>query len=112
MRIAIPVANGALAVHFGHCERFALVNVDSEEKKIVQREEIVAPPHEPGLLPAWLAERDVNVIIAGGMDSRAQGLSAQNGIGVVVGVTAGGPEALVAEHLAGTLEAGQTICDR
>ena len=57
MRIAIPLADGKLAMHFGHCERFALVDVDPTEKKILKREDIAAPPHEPGLLPKWLAER-------------------------------------------------------
>lgn len=51
MRIAIPLANGKLAVHFGHCERFALVDADAAEKKIISREDIEAPPHQPGLLP-------------------------------------------------------------
>jgi predicted Fe-Mo cluster-binding NifX family protein len=111
MRIAIPITNDILSQHFGHCERFVLVDVDLEEKKILQREDVVAPPHEPGLLPAWLAEREVNVIIAGGMGSRAQGLFAHNGIDVVVGAAAGSPEALVADYLADTLEAGQNICD-
>ena len=51
MRIAIPVADGRLAMHFGHCEKFALLDVDTDEKKIIKKEEIDAPPHEPGLLP-------------------------------------------------------------
>ena len=111
MRIAIPLANGKLAMHFGHCERFALVDVDATEKKIVSREDIEAPPHEPGLLPPWLAERGANVIIAGGMGQRAQNLFAQQGIQVVVGAPAESPENLVANFLAGTLQAGENICD-
>ena len=64
MRIAIPVANGELAAHFGHCERFVLVEVDPKAQQILRREDIEAPPHEPGLLPPWLAKRGVNMIIA------------------------------------------------
>lgn len=37
MMIAIPLADGRRDMHFGHCERFALVNVDPEAKSIVKR---------------------------------------------------------------------------
>jgi predicted Fe-Mo cluster-binding NifX family protein len=53
----------------------------------------------------------VNVIIAGGMGQRAQGLFAQHGIQVVVGAPAETPERLVGEYLAGTLQVGDNICD-
>ena len=111
MKIAIPLANGKLAMHFGHCERFAIVDVDPEAKRILQREDMDAPPHEPGLLPPWLAERGVNMLIAGGMGQRAQDLFAQRGIKVLVGAPAGTPEHLVGEYLAGTLRAGENACD-
>ena len=42
MKIAIPLANGKLTMHFGHCEGFALVDVDPTEKKILKREDIEA----------------------------------------------------------------------
>jgi predicted Fe-Mo cluster-binding NifX family protein len=111
MRIAIPLANGRLAMHFGHCERFALVDVDTAEKKITSREDIEAPPHQPGLLPPWLAERGVTMIIAGGMGQRALGLFAEQGIQVVLGAAAETPERLVSDYLAGTLQVGENVCD-
>lgn len=111
MRIAIPLAEGRLAMHFGHCERFALIDVDSVEKKIVKREDIQAPPHEPGLLPPWLAERGANMIIAGSMGQRAHALFAERGMQVIVGAPAETPEKLVVAYLAGTLQVGQNSCD-
>lgn len=111
MKIAIPLSDGKLAMHFGHCERFALVDVDPTEKKILKREDIDAPPHQPGLLPPWLAERGANMILAGGMGQRAQDLFAQQGIRVVMGVPSEVPERLVADYLAGTLQSGENICD-
>jgi ATP-binding protein involved in chromosome partitioning len=111
MRIAIPLADGKLAMHFGHCERFALIEVDTAEKKITSREDIEAPPHEPGLLPPWLAERGATIIIAGGMGQRALGLFAGQGIQVVLGAAAETPERLVSDYLAGTLQAGENACD-
>jgi len=71
----------------------------------------VPPPHEPGLLPPWLGQRNVNVIIAGGMGQRALTLFAQNGIQVVTGATAGSPEELVMAYLNGTLQTGANVCD-
>lgn len=111
MRIAIPLANGKLSLHFGHCERFALVDVDPTEKKILNREDIEAPLHQPGLLPPWLAERGANIIITGGIGQRAQALFAEQGIQVVVGAAAETPEKLVSDYLAGTLQAGENVCD-
>jgi predicted Fe-Mo cluster-binding NifX family protein len=111
MKIAIPLAGGKLAMHFGHCERFALVDVDPSEKKILKREDIDAPPHEPGLLPKWLAERGANVIIAGGMGQRAHDLFVEQGIQVVVGAPSDTPERLAGDYLAGTLQTGVNACD-
>ena len=111
MRFAIPLAEGKLAIHFGHCASFALIDVDPAGKTIMIREDVEAPPHQPGLLPPWLAERGVNRIIAGGMGQRAQALFAEQGIEVTVGASVETPEKLVADYLAGTLSVGQNACD-
>ena len=111
MRIAIPIAQGRLAMHFGHCEQFALVDVDQQDKQIVGTTMLQPPAHAPGVLPAWLHEQGANVIIAGGMGSRAQGLFAQHDIAVVVGASDGTPEELASAYLAGTLETGENVCD-
>jgi ATP-binding protein involved in chromosome partitioning len=111
MKIVIPVADGQLSMHFGHCERFALIDVDPTEKKILKREDLEAPPHEPGLLPKWLAERGANLIIAGGMGQRAQDLFCEHGIKVIVGAPGETPENLVNSYLVGTLHSGDNVCD-
>jgi len=111
MRIAIPIANGTLCMHFGHCENFALIDVDASTSKILKREDIQAPPHQPGLLPPWLAERGATFVIAGGMGQRAIALFNQQGIEVLVGAPALAPETLVKEYLAGRLTAGENVCD-
>ncbi len=111
LRIAVPLAGGVLAMHFGHCERFALIEADERTGKVVGREDIDAPPHQPGLLPGWLAERGVNVVIAGGMGSRALDLFAERGLRVVMGAPTDTPESLVAAWLQGTLKSGENVCD-
>jgi len=111
MIIALPIADGTLCTHFGHCERFALVEVNETEKSIIKITEEVPPQHEPGVLPRWLRERGADVIIAGGMGQRARELFARDGVEVVVGAPADTPEDLVAAYLNGMLEAGQNACD-
>jgi predicted Fe-Mo cluster-binding NifX family protein len=111
MRIAIPLADGRLAMHFGHCERFALLDVDQDTGEILHREDIDAPPHQPGLLPPWLAERGVNLVIAGGMGQRAQELFEYQDIQVLIGAPAQAPEAIVKAFLAGALKLGVNFCD-
>ena len=111
MKIAIPMADGQLAMHFGHCKQFALVEVDSIEGKATNTEMLTPPPHEPGVLPAWLHEQGANVILAGGMGQRAQNLFQQNDIKVVVGIQAGTTDQLVVDYLGGTLTGGANPCD-
>ena len=111
MKVAIPIANGQLCMHFGHCEQFALVEVDEPTKTITETTLVTPPPHEPGMLPPWLAEQGATHIIAGGMGSRAQDLFTAQKITVIVGAPTDVPEALVTAFLAGTLEAGTNTCD-
>lgn len=111
MRFAIPISNGVLCAHFGHCEKFALIDADTENKIITAQETITAPEHQPGLLPRWLAGKKADFIIAGGMGMRAQNLFTENGIQVVVGAPVDSPENLVASYLEGTLRPGDNICD-
>ncbi len=111
MRYAIPVSDGVVATHFGHCNQFALIDVDEARKAIVGKEIIPSPGHEPGLLPVWLAEKGVSVIIASGMGSRAQNLFKQNRIRVIIGALEGDPERAVLDYISGTLATGDNICD-
>jgi predicted Fe-Mo cluster-binding NifX family protein len=111
MRIAIPTVNGKLCMHFGHCESFALVDADAGKKTIISTRIEEAPEHQPGLLPAWLAEKGATHIIAGGMGQRAQMLFAERGIQVTVGAPSEAPETIVRDFLEGTLKTGGNVCD-
>ena len=111
MRYAVPVSGGGLSAHFGHCEHFALIDVDEGGKKIVGKELVSSPGHQPGLLPQWLAEQGVSVVIASGMGSRAQGLFQQNHIQVIIGALEDDPEKAVLNYLNDRLATGDNICD-
>ncbi|HBG49416.1 MAG TPA: ATPase [Cyanobacteria bacterium UBA9971] len=111
MKFAIPTNNGKLCLHFGHCEVFTFIEADETSKTIIDKEEITPPPHEPGILPPWVAKNGANVIIAGGMGMRAQQLFTEQGIKVIVGASEIDPEKLVLEYLNGTLVTGANTCD-
>ena len=111
MRVAVPVTDGKVAAHFGHCSHFALFDVDEVTRAIVKGELVPSPGHQPGFLPAWLAEQGVSVVIAGGMGSRAQAIFNENRIEVVVGALSDDPEETVLDYLKGELATGDNICD-
>ena len=111
MRCVVPVTGGLLAQHFGHCEHFAFIDVDEEQGRVLKKEMVTSPGHEPGLLPRWLAEEGVSVVIAGGMGSRAQAIFKHNRIEVVINAIEMEPEKAVLAYLAGDLKIGEDICD-
>lgn len=108
-KIAVPTSNGILDGHFGHCKQFALVQV--EEKRIKEITYVDAPPHQPGLLPKWLAERGATDIIAGGMGQRAKNLFNERGVNVFAGAPSLSPEELVEDFLQETLNFSANYCD-
>ncbi len=111
MKIAVPVVNGNLCMHFGHCEQFMIFNVDQDNKKIEGNESVTPPAHEPGVLPKWLAEKGVNLVLAGGMGSRAVNLFNERGVNVITGAPAGSAQIAVEQFLNGTLVTGSNTCD-
>ena len=111
MKIAVPTADGKLCMHFGHCEMFTLIDVNTESKKIESVVSIEPPPHEPGLLPKWLGEKGVTCVIAGGMGGRAVGLFEEQDIKVITGAQPGTPEEIVADFLENRLVTGANACD-
>jgi len=110
MIIAVPLVGGKLSPHFGHCESFAIMDIDSQGNVVVKRE-LTPPPHEPGILPSWLHSLGVQHVIVGGMGSRAQGLFYENGISLTVGAPSAAPEELAVAYIKGTLAGGDNVCD-
>lgn len=108
-RIAIPLENGILCSHFGHCQQFSII--EAESSTISNETLLTPPPHEPGLLPAWLAEKGVTDVIAGGMGQRAIDIFNHQKINVYVGAPVKSPKELANDLLNNTLSAGANYCD-
>ncbi len=110
MRYGIPVSNGVLDTHFGHCQGFALIDTDEEAKEILGQEILPSPGHVPGVLPGWLAEQGASIVIAGGMGGQAIDIFRQNRIEVILGAPSVPPEQIVLEFMHGNLESGVNTC--
>jgi len=111
MKYAIPLVGGKLSGHFGHCEEFAFFDVDETTGNILNRENLPSPQHQPGVLPAWLAEQGAAIIIAAGIGSRAQSIFSENNIKVITNVISEDPEKAVLDYINGTLTTGTDMCD-
>lgn len=109
-KIAVPIDNeNILDAHFGHCSYFAILNIENE--KLVSGERLTPPPHEPGMLPIWLAEKGVSDIIAGGMGQKAIQIFNQNGVNVFVGAPKLSAVELINAYLNNSLTFSANYCD-
>jgi predicted Fe-Mo cluster-binding NifX family protein len=108
-KIAIPMENGKLCAHFGHCEKFAFVEVLNNE--ITEIKELIPPDHEPGLYPKWIAEFGVTDVIAGGMGQKAIALFNEENINVFVGAPANPAKELVLDFIAEKLSLNANYCN-
>ncbi|MBN1821433.1 MAG: ATPase [Prolixibacteraceae bacterium] len=109
-KIAVPVnSEGNLDSHFGHCKFFVLLSCDN--KDVISEEYVTPPPHEPGVLPRWLAGKGVTDVIAGGMGNRAIQIFNQEGINVFVGAPILPAKALTFGMLNNTIVFNANYCD-
>jgi predicted Fe-Mo cluster-binding NifX family protein len=111
MKCAVPIADGKLSEHFGHCSNFALYDIDETTRTIIKKEIGASPEHQPGVLPEWLSSKGVSVVIARGMGSRAKTMFQKNNIEVITGAITDDPEQAVKDYLNNTLQTDNNICD-
>jgi ATP-binding protein involved in chromosome partitioning len=107
--LVVPVSEGKLSSHFGHCKQFAFIEI--QNGKIAKTEMLIPPPHEPGVLPQWLSEQGADIVISAGMGEKAQQLLEKNGIEVIIGAPMDTPESLTNQYLSGALVTGDNVCD-
>ncbi len=108
-KIAIPMEDGMLATHFGHCQYFAIVEVQNNQ--IVEVTEHVPPEHRPGVYPRWIASFGVTDVIAGGIGQRAIDLFNQQGINVFAGAPVKNETEIVNDFLGGKLSLSANYCN-
>lgn len=107
MRIAVATSFRGVSEHFGHADQFLLF--DCQGGEIVAERVLPSPGHQPGMLPRFLKEAGVNVVIAGGMGQRAIDLFDMFGIETVTGAS-GLARATAEAYLKGALVSSGSVC--
>ena len=108
MKIAVTYENGTVFQHFGHTEAFKVYEV--EDGKVISSEIIGSDGQGHGALAALLSEKDIDVLICGGIGGGAQAALAEQGIELCAGASGDADEA-VAAYLRGELINTGANCD-
>ncbi|EJP6471093.1 NifB/NifX family molybdenum-iron cluster-binding protein [Clostridium botulinum] len=107
MKVACANNEDNISKHFGYCKYFTIYEV---ENGTIFKEGFKANPgHKPGLLPVFLGDLEVDVIIAGGMGETAQQLFKENKIKVIVGVD-GTCKNVIEKYIQGDLKSTGKVC--
>jgi predicted Fe-Mo cluster-binding NifX family protein len=111
MRVAIATEGDSVAQHFGKCPIFTIIDI--ENGKITSKKFVENPSygsHQPGAVPMFLKNQNVDCVIAGGMGPKAIMMLESFGIKVLVGVT-GKIEEVIEAFIKGTLITGESLCE-
>lgn len=109
MKIGIAAENNCVSEHFGHCEGFAIYEL---ENNLVKSKHFLSNPgHQPGFLPRYLYEQGINIIISGGIGGGAIQLFNEKGIEIITGVS-GNIDDIINNFIKGDLQSSQSICDK
>jgi predicted DNA-binding protein (UPF0251 family)/predicted Fe-Mo cluster-binding NifX family protein len=104
MKIAIATEGTNISGHFGKCDTFTIIEIDSTDiissdiKSADIKSKIIldTSEHQHGLLPAFLAAHNVNVVISGGMGDGARQKLMENDIEIIVGASGSIDEVIIA----------------
>jgi predicted Fe-Mo cluster-binding NifX family protein len=107
MKVAIAKDGDEVSGHFGQCAEYALFTI--QDTTITKKEILKSPGHEPGRLPALLAQHHVTHVLAGGMGPKAVDLFCANNIEVFLGIS-GKIDSVIQDFIAGKVIPGQSSC--
>lgn len=111
MKIALPTRNNNIDDHFGHCEYFTVLTLDTEAKKIISSETVQSPEGCgcKSNIATTLADMGVKVLLAGNMGQGAVRVLNNAGIDVLRGCS-GNIEAVALKWLEGSLADSGDSC--
>ncbi len=107
--IAMPMQNGKLCEHFGHCQYFVVAKV--ENNQIVEMKEHIPPGHVPGLYPKWVAAFGTTDVITGGMGQKAIQLFMDQNINAFVGAPIKDAKNIVEDFINNRLSLSANYCN-
>lgn len=108
MRIAVTYEDGQVFQHFGHAEQFKIYEI--EDNKVVAAQVIDANASGHNAMAALLSDKDIQVLICGGIGGGAQDALDMAGIDVMAGQS-GDADAAVEAYLRGELVNSGVNCD-
>ncbi|HBD95288.1 MAG: hypothetical protein A2015_16150 [Spirochaetes bacterium GWF1_31_7] len=107
--VALPLDNGILSEHFGHADKFVFFTLNGT--KIESKTEKTPPPHQPGIIPAWLKEENANVVIVNGIGQAAVNIFNSHGIEVIRGVDCLTDEEVIKNFIENNLTDREVSCN-
>lgn len=108
IRIAFPTSDkSTIDTHFGKAREFAIYTVRETETIAVSH--LTPPEHAPGVIPEFLRENDVDVVITGSMGLKAVKLFEHNGVDIILGAK-GRIDVNLSEYLGGFLSSKGNVC--
>jgi predicted Fe-Mo cluster-binding NifX family protein len=108
MKIAIASNNNEVSAHFGRCQEYHVFEIEDHE--IISDYKLENPGHQPGFLPKYLAEKNIDTIISGGMGKKAQDLFNRNNIKAIIGAS-GDTTAVAQQVIEGNLSSTAEPCN-
>lgn len=87
MKIALPSVGNKIDNHFGHCDYFTVLTVDTQTKQITATEEVPSPAGCgcKSNIASILAQMGVTLMLAGNMGEGAVNVLNASGINVIRG---------------------------
>lgn len=108
MKIAIAHENGRVSAHFGHAPEFVIVEI--ENGQVLNQQIVASPGHGHGIIPHFLAQHNVQKVIAGGMGEGALQKCAEYGIEPILSIQ-GTISEVINQYLRGELKSVPIPCD-
>lgn len=105
-KLAISTDNGNVALHFGRCSQFTIVDIDNG--RIVKKDVIKNPGHQTGYLPKFFSDMGVDYMIAGSAGPLAKDYFKEYKIKLILGVQ-GKVDKIIKDFIEDKLESGDSI---
>jgi len=107
--VAIPISENNLSVHFGLAKNFLIYQI--RNGKIIDKQILPPPPHQPGVFPEWLKKLNVTEVLAEGIGQKALDKFKLYDIVVFSGIEQKPPEEILQLFLSEKLEKHENFCD-
>jgi predicted Fe-Mo cluster-binding NifX family protein len=103
MKIAVPLMDEKTCRVFGRCSQFAFLDVDMENRKIIDKKIEKPSSSKPETFPRWLSQKNIDVLIGGSVGFYTQCLFDSLNIKVVTGASEDLPERVTSDYMQGKL---------